>query len=605
MMPNNNFKHTRLKLLLLFFPLFIAGAAAAQTASPTPTPKSEEVLRLEEEKAQAELRKAIAEANKAELEARFPKPTSSPLAGTTTVSDGAVIESQIITYVALARAANKLVGALNNNSSVIWRDKAASGTVTEPNKVSKLAIFNEDDVKLLLSHKTTLSQLEVLRKSYCALLAREQTKEECRDVLEPAANKNIEDNLNALTAGASIATSLLGSFVNLTSFLRTNVDIKGTTFDIDEGPLVAEVFRAARRTNGTGLPDAQLYYPKLFPPDIDPNQKYLILGRLDTVFTLRNKAGGLIAGLEKNKEDLTKAKTKADNLTLTVEQQTAALAAAREKLSNVLIKAHCPGVPECDRDDPTVVDSRLRKLCPKLTGEQRERILEQASLIKQLDAAKAESELALKKATAALEELKRDRESLLAAFNSRFFNTNLPVNLTDKQKKTANELAVAGVVDQLKARNEQVDKFIAALVQAGAGGGANALTSLIKAENIMNALKSDGDGKSYWLQLKVVKAGGNNRIKTNLLWDVFTGGNRLSHSGGVIVEYILFDEGGKAVASDTITEYTDYIKAGKVRKLPTHEEDNLSVLPNAAKQDEKKAEDASKGKKKAEAADGN
>ncbi|HEX8291219.1 MAG TPA: hypothetical protein VF570_05675, partial [Pyrinomonadaceae bacterium] len=338
----------------------------------------------------------------------------------------------------------------------------------------------------------------------------------------------------------------------------------------------------------------------MFPPDIDPDQKYKILGEIDTVFTLRNTAGGLVAALEKNKEDLTKAKTKVENLTATVEQQTAALAAAKDKLNNVLIKAHCPGVPACDSDDPTVMYSRMRKLCPKLTGEEREHILEQVSLVKQLDTSLAESKTGLDKAGVAVKKLEGERKQLLAAFGSGAFNIRMPADMADNQ--AANELAVTGVVEQLKARNDQVDKFIAAMVQAGTGGGANALTSLIKAENILGALETGGDGKSYWLQLKVVKAGGNNRIKTNLLWDIFTGGNRVSHSGGVIVEYILFDRGGEAIASDTITEYTDYIKADKVRKLPTREEDDLSVKPN-----EKQAKAASKGKGKSgeAAADGN
>lgn len=140
-----------------------------------------------------------------------------------------------------------------------------------------------------------------------------------------------------------------------------------------------------------------------------------------------------------------------------------------------------------------------------------------------------------------------------------------------------NVIEAADVAAQLKARNEQFDKFVAAIVQASAGGGPNALTSYIKAENLMDALREKPNEKpnekpaekSYWLQLKVVKAGGNNRIKTNLIWDVFTGGNRVSHSGGVIVQYILYDLTGKAVISDTITEYTEYIKADKVRKLPS------------------------------------
>lgn len=574
MRRTHNVRHAHSKFAALLFLLFTAGAgpAAAQSesASPTPTPKSAEVLRLEEEKAQAVLRKEIAEANKAELAAKFPAPTSSPLAGTTTINDGAIIESQIVAYSALARAANRIVDAINISPGV------------EKAQVDRLAIFNENDVALLLSHKTTKSQIEVLRQSYCLLLAPSVTGEDCKDAQGT--------NLTGVVEGVTMAKSLLGSFIDLTSFLRTNVEIKGQTFDIDEAPLAAEVMRAGRRPDAAGFPSGvMLYYPKLFPPDIKPEQKYVILDLLDRVFRLRNTSGGLVAELEKNKEDLTKAKTKVENLTATVEQQGAALDAAREKLSNVLIKAHCPGVPECDRDDPTVVDSRLRKFCPKLTGEQRERILEQASLVKQLDAAVTQAKQSLAKAQDAVGKFEGERTRLFDALNHGALNLPAP------KTKAANDLAIDDAVAQMKARNDQVDKFIAGLVQAGSGGGSNALTSLIKAENILTALEPTRSG-TYWLQLKVVKAGGNNRIKTNLLWDIFTGGNRVSHSGGVIVEYILFDGGGAVITSDTVGEYTDYIKAGKVRKLPSPAEDNMPA--------EKKTKAASKDKKKAEAAVG-
>jgi hypothetical protein len=97
----------------------------------------------------------------------------------------------------------------------------------------------------------------------------------------------------------------------------------------------------------------------------------------------------------------------------------------------------------------------------------------------------------------------------------------------------------------------------------------NPLTSYIKAETMLSALKGaeGNDTDFYWLQLKVLKAGGNNRIKTNLLVDIFTGGNRVSHSGGTIVEYILFDRNGKSVVSDIITDYSGYVKANKVKQL--------------------------------------
>jgi hypothetical protein len=560
-------KFDPLKVAAIFLLLFVLGtvAAPAQTAtpSPSPTPKSEEVLRLEEEKAQAELRKAIAEANKAELEAKFPKPTSSPLAGTTTVSDGAVIESQMISYVALARAANRLVAGINKNPHV---------------KVSKLAVFNEDDVRLLLSYKTTRSQIEVLRQSYCNLLAKSQTGNKCPDRTGPFTTESFP-----VTAGLTVAKSLLGSFVDLTSLLRTNVEIKGQTFDIDEGPLVAEVFRAGRRTNGTGfLSGAQLYYPKIFPPDLDPNRGYVILAALETVQELRNTAGRLIAELEKNGEDIGKAETKVENLTAAARQLSGTIAASREKLSNVLM-AHCPKMPPEGRDDVYGMNERLKKYCPDLDGEQRERVFELVSEIKKLDSQLLEANTKKDQAEASLKDLLAVRAQLWKSFGE-----------TAAGSTPANAIAVADIAGQLKARNEQFDKFIAALVQAGAGSGANALTSLIKAENLSSALAvTDGlPGKSYWLQLKVLKAGGNNRIKTNLLWDIFTGGNRVSHSGGVIVEYILFDSGGTAIASDTITEYTGYINAGKVKDLPrlgenkkkgsqTSEVDDVGPSPNS------------------------
>jgi hypothetical protein len=547
---------TGMSLLLLL--ISSASAVRAQTATPTPTPKSEEVLKLEEEKAQAELRKAIAEANKAELEAKFPKPTSSPLAGTTTINDGAVIESQIVTYLALARAANKLVDSVGKNPNV---------------KVSKLAIFNEDDVKLLLSYKTSKSQLVVLQRSYCRLLSPAQTdKEQC-----PAEHGGSEPGFKAesFVTPLTIATSLLGSFIDLTSFLRTNVEIKGQTFDIDEAPLVAEVFRATRRPNST-LNDAQLFYPKVFAPDFEPDKQYYILGLIDLVSSLRNTAGRLIAELEKNTEDLKKAETKVDALKASLNSLTLARATALEKLQNILIPAHCTEIPECDRADPTAVAARLKRYCPKLTGEQRERVLELANQIKSLDSELSAVKLNLANAQTAQATLEAERARLWEAFNN---GSN-----TGKQQQTTNAIAVADIAGQLKARSQQFDKFVEALVQAGSGGGANALTSLLKAENIQAALSNDSvnqpatrqdeSGNSYWLQLKVVKAGGNNRIKTNLLWDIFTGGNRVSHSGGVIIEYILYETTGRAVAFDTIAEYTDYIKAGKVKKLSTADVDN-------------------------------
>lgn len=68
------------------------------------------------------------------------------------------------------------------------------------------------------------------------------------------------------------------------------------------------------------------------------------------------------------------------------------------------------------------------------------------------------------------------------------------------------------------------------------------------------------------MQLRVVSAGGNNKIKRNLITNLFTGDN-ISHSGGSIVEYILYDLNGNARYSNTFTVYEDYRKAKDIKRL--------------------------------------
>src|SRR5262249_37420320 len=155
--------------------------------------KSAEVQRLEEEKARATLKKEIAEANKAELEAKFPKPTSTPLAGATTINDTAIIEGQMVAYVSMARAANRIVSSIKARNL----------------PMDTLAIYNERDVNSMLTYKVARAQVESLYKQFCDLLCPVSTQ------TQPPF---------APSAATTIADSFLGGFVDLTSFLRTNVD---------------------------------------------------------------------------------------------------------------------------------------------------------------------------------------------------------------------------------------------------------------------------------------------------------------------------------------------------------------------------------------------
>ena len=527
--------------LMLCIPVLMCLLTSVQAQTPTPTPLSEEqqelqrrrdLLNLQKEIAESE--QAIAEAEKAKREAKFPSPSSSPLAGTTTINEGAVIEAQMVAYVSMARAANKIVSAIR-----------ASGTI------NNLAIFNEADVKLLLSYKVARNQLETLRLRYEELLATEVVKH-CQPKPSPAPSPQPDVAVASVTAGMAIARSFLGSFVDLTALLRTNVDIKGQSFDIAEAPLVSEVFRAFRCQSGNTV---KLYYPAVFPPDIDAAKKYEILGILEQLHCLRVSAGKLTSDIEKNDKNLSESEEKIKAIIAALEEADAARIEIERKMRN-LLKGYCRRFPS---DAPLVegLNNNLRRFCPNLLAEQRVDIFElRDRLVDILDQISA---LKMKLET---------EKGKYAAFKQ--IQGALWRRLQEDLQVASTESA-AEIAAQLKALNEQFDRMIASFVQVETATNVNQLTMFIKAENLKTALP---EGNAKWLQLKVIKAGGNNRIKTNLVWDIFTGGNRLSHSGGAIVQYILFDATGQSIASDTITEYTNYIKAHKVRDLSDYTVDN-------------------------------
>jgi hypothetical protein len=71
----------------------------------------------------------------------------------------------------------------------------------------------------------------------------------------------------------------------------------------------------------------------------------------------------------------------------------------------------------------------------------------------------------------------------------------------------------------------------------------SALTGLFRAERLKSLL-ADEKNQTYILHLKLAKAEGTRTTKSNL----FTG-TKLSHAGGMIVSYTLFDRNGQIVRS--------------------------------------------------------
>ena len=149
------------------------------------------------------------------------------------------------------------------------------------------------------------------------------------------------------------------------------------------------------------------------------------------------------------------------------------------------------------------------------------------------------------------------------------------------QKKTEiNENALERIAPTLEALNAIYDNIITQFFQmskpadddqpSGAEGEAlnqkradyniprRSIIEYMRAELATGIMNAQDNKRKYWLDVHVTKAASNQRNKSSAIVDIFTGGKRLSFSGGSIVNFRLFDSNGKVIASDTILTYIPY-----------------------------------------------
>lgn len=624
--------------------------AAEPEASPTPSasPESEELRRLRERNALLEEQKKIAvnekdieAAKKAKLETQFPKPTTTPLAGTTEVDSGVKIESQMAAYASMAGAANKIAKELK----------------TKGVSITHLAVYNNRDIKALLGYTVIDNQIDLMKQRYCAQFATAHAP--CPAAAAPPPTAPIKRGAAAfsVTAPLTIASSVLGSFIDLIALFRTDTTVNGMSFDIAESALVSEVFRALKRDDPNGYGSGiSLYYPAVFPPNLNADQSYFILGKIQDLYMLKDRSDKLAARIDETEKKLGETVAEIATLKKTVKQANddlPALDKELERLEKVYFKWPSPrlaerieelhGRIEKLKDDrgkaaaalpsknalkvsledkleelyselspkagdiitPNVVKAAIKRA--ELNLESAERVLgrkfreaevialargfsdaEKKQLIEEAEKSKgaklSEAEKSLltepplsdiettalgqiARAQAAAGHVLTDDEKAAALTNAQKFA--IAPDEDQATLRTLREQAVAA----LKVLNTQFDKLVAELVKVDEAVGVNALTSYIQAENLRVALGcADGScaggapADSFWIQLRVVSAGGNNKVKRNLITNIFTGDN-ISHSGGSIVEYILYDMNGNAKYSSTHTAYQDYIKAKDIKKL--------------------------------------
>jgi len=497
---------------LVVFLIFMATAqmAQAQDATPTPTPTAEE-LRLQEEKRLLLLKKDIEEAKKAIRDAqpqpeKPPEPTATPLAGDATLSEGVRLETELVSYNSVSRAAKEIATAILNKT----------------NNPQNIAIFDAQIVKDWRFYKALFpafeGQVTNLVNEYKNAL---QEGNPLPLNVPPRANMKAASIAGALATG----TNLLKSAIDLAALFRTDTKIEGRQVTVNQNALVAELLRELKTQKST----LTLYYPGVFPPRRpscpeqvkDQNGQDVTIDKCTEGSTVLIDIGLLFSYKATAEASIKKDQDKEDLLVKQIKPTREQIAKLSQKLARVTeleaILIHLNEALKAETDPE--VRKRLELVIARYTAEQAA-LGTKAELQAQIDAAKAS--IAGKEAQ--IDVLDAEIE-LLTDLNARF------------------------------------QKFVDEFVKVDSNG-VNALALLVKSEDIDNAMR---EAESYWVEIQSVTAGGNNRTRKNLLR--YFSGPKIDHSGGVVVEYALYDKSGAVVYSDKVSCYEGYVEPKNITAL--------------------------------------
>jgi hypothetical protein len=493
-----------------------ANSARAQTPTPTPT---EEEQRLQHEKSLLDLKKGIEEDKRA-IRAAQPNASeaaAAALPGNTTLDEGVKLESAMVSYKAMSEVANQIGREIRSTVAGANNIAIYDAQVVEKWRLHQ-ALFpafkgQTEDIRnhyiTLLCEDVNSGVSPYFRATYC----KDQANTDFTAAANPAnrASMKVEAISGAIGAGAT----LIKSFIDIASLFRTETKIEGKPVTIDSSAFAAEVFRALQnhyRCLQTPIPAGcaphavSLYYPGVFQPRITDSETIFRLGQL---FVFQSEAERVI-----NEKTAGRAALVADLNNLLAQK-----AAAEEKLGK--IKALNETVSNLNQALRYETISAFRH---KLWEEKTAALVELAKLGSQ---------------TAV--------EGQIGALNLSIAGKKAAIN------------AIDGPVQQLKDLNDRFQAFADQYLKVDASGS-NVLASFIKAEDIERIM---GNDNSYWLELKSVSAGGNNRTRKHLIW--FFAGARLDHSGGIIAEYTLYNQQGAVVRSDKIAYYNGYIQPKNIK----------------------------------------
>ncbi len=332
----------------------------------------------------------------------------------------------------------------------------------------------------------------------------------------------------SLIPGLGVIADITGAvkaFAGLVAFLRTETSFDAKSVDINEAALRGSIGRSLKvvfpSTDSSVCSDVNVksapafYDPSLFSPSVSATGAFSskLLDKIRALYVRKAQADAAIRLYDVLLAEIEEAKTKESK--------------AKEEFSQrkALIETHPALIAGIDAEIKKEKDPEKRK-----------------ALIAARDKANkelAKAKLDLPDLETDYKDLKKDREDLES-------------QLTDQLK-----IKIAG----LRRTNTEFSEFLATVTKPNETTGISPLSQYVRAENLDDVLaKYD----AYWLQIKPAKAGGNNRVKKNLVRYIF--GPDISHSGGVIVQYMLANENGEVVLSNAESHYERYANARSIQK---------------------------------------
>ncbi len=520
----NEFSHlaksARLSLLLLLVALFLVTPrqVPAQTPSPTATPTEEEI-KLQEQKQILDLQKAIAEDQKAIRDAQptpAATPAVTPLVGEATL-EGVRLESEMLSYAAMSQVAAEISREIRQQL---------------PKSDTTIAVFDAQVVKDWRFYQALLpafaAQVDDILNAYRDILCGASglgsdafKARICPDYKPHTFRAMDRAMLTSVPESFNAGAGLLKSFIDFAALFRTDVKIEGASVTIDDSALVAEVFRALHNEfvcwpNEPATEPCDnhlhLYYPGMFPPRLQPGATpSTTVAKIGLLYLYKQEADQAIKRLSSDKQGLLDSIQDKLALKSDYQSQLAPVKDLTEKkynLINAISNEHVWAFKKKFWEELKQVNAELAKY--KYSVE------ELKALIKQLDM-----------------EMKPTKDE---------------IDKIDDQVKSLTDL------------NDRFSAFIEQFVKVDQDKGVNTLALFIKSEDIDEIMNKP---QSYWLEVKSVSAGGNNRTRKNLIW--FFTGPRIDHSGGAIIEYTLYDQTGAVFYSDKRAYYKGYVKPKDIR----------------------------------------